>query len=53
MFKLLISGYEWWSLYGFLVVWSWYVLVVLQYCYSEFMVIYYSGLLWWFGDMFG
>jgi len=26
--------------------------MVLQCCYSEFMVIYYNGLLWWFGHMF-
>ncbi len=52
IFKLVINGYDWWSIYGFLVVQRWYALVVLQYCYSEFMVICYSGLLWWFGHMF-
>jgi hypothetical protein len=36
----------------FLVVWRWYVLVVLQYCNSDFFMICYSGLLWWFGHMF-
>ncbi len=52
VFKLRISGYGWWSIYGFLMVWRWYTIVVLQCCYSEFMMICYNVLLWWFGHMF-
>jgi hypothetical protein len=52
VFKLLISGYGWWSIFYFSTVWRWYALVVLQCCCTKFMVICYVVLLWWFGHVF-